>query len=153
MIPGFIRKKSSFGDLQNTDRFEREFVKPVKSTSQSLHTHDILYGGDQNKRKFLVQPHKCYILYSQVLNSVIYNKSLQSCYDLYKYISKLFINIVIFPYTKSAEMNLLNIILDNIGIKQHPSGILILNMNLQHLDIYFTWFWYMIQNSLFQILK
>lgn len=54
MIPGFIRKKSSFGDLQNIDRFEREFVKPVKSISQSLHTHDILYGGDQNKRKSLV---------------------------------------------------------------------------------------------------
>lgn len=55
MVPEFIRKKSSFVDLQDTRRFERENVKPTKSISESLHTHDILYGDDQIKRKFLVQ--------------------------------------------------------------------------------------------------
>lgn len=52
MVPELIRKKSSYLDLQDTSRFERDYVKPVKSISETLHTHDILYGGDQNKRKF-----------------------------------------------------------------------------------------------------
>lgn len=52
MVPELIKKKkSSFVDLQNAGRFDREYVKPIKSVSESLHTHDILYGGDQNQRE------------------------------------------------------------------------------------------------------
>jgi hypothetical protein len=54
MVPEFIRKKSSYLDLQDTSRFERDYVKPVKSISETLHTHDILYGGDQNKRRLSI---------------------------------------------------------------------------------------------------
>ncbi|XP_025423198.1 A disintegrin and metalloproteinase with thrombospondin motifs 9-like isoform X2 [Sipha flava] len=59
MVPEFIRKKSSYLDLQDTSRFERDYVKPVKSISETLHTHDILYGGDQNKHneKILTKHH------------------------------------------------------------------------------------------------
>lgn len=53
MVPEFIKKKkSSFVDLQNTNQFDREYVKPIKSISESLHTHDILYGGDQNQCEY-----------------------------------------------------------------------------------------------------
>lgn len=54
MVPEFLRKKSSMVDLADASRFEREYVKPIKSIPDSLHTHDILYGGDQNRRKFLI---------------------------------------------------------------------------------------------------
>lgn len=54
MVPEPIKKKSTFLNLHDTSRFEREYVKPIKSIIESLHTHDILYGGDQNKRKFLI---------------------------------------------------------------------------------------------------
>jgi len=54
MVPEFIRRKSSFVDLQDTNSFDREYVEPIKSISESLHTQDILYGSDQNKREFLI---------------------------------------------------------------------------------------------------
>lgn len=63
MIPEPIWKKSSFADFQDSSRFEREYVKPIKSISESLHTHDILYGGDQNRRKFLNNKKKKFLLY------------------------------------------------------------------------------------------
>ncbi|KAF0772251.1 A disintegrin and metalloproteinase with thrombospondin motifs 9-like [Aphis craccivora] len=59
MVPEFLRKKSSMVDLADASRFEREYVKPIKSIPDSLHTHDILYGGDQNRldREKLVKHH------------------------------------------------------------------------------------------------
>jgi len=65
MVPELLRKKSSTIDLSDTSRFEREYVKPIKSIPDSLHTHDILYGGDQNRRKFLIHLiHVCTITYN-----------------------------------------------------------------------------------------
>ncbi|VVC45349.1 Peptidase M12B, ADAM-TS,Metallopeptidase, catalytic domain,ADAM-TS Spacer 1,Peptidase M12B, partial [Cinara cedri] len=50
MVPELIKKrKSSFVDVQDTSQYDREYVKPIKSISESLHTHDILYGGDQKQ--------------------------------------------------------------------------------------------------------
>lgn len=61
MVPEFIRKKTSFIDLQDISRYEREYVKPIKSISEALHTHDILYGGDQNMRKLFICYEQTYV--------------------------------------------------------------------------------------------
>lgn len=55
MVPQSIRKKSSFDDVQDNNQFERDYVKPIKSIPESLHAHDILYGGDQTQRKFIIE--------------------------------------------------------------------------------------------------
>jgi len=52
MVPESIRKMSSFVDFHDANRFERQNVTPTKSISESLHAHDILYGGDQNRREY-----------------------------------------------------------------------------------------------------
>lgn len=59
MVPESLRKKSAMVNTSDTSRFEREYVKPIKSIPESLHTHDILYGGDQNRldREKLVKHH------------------------------------------------------------------------------------------------
>lgn len=62
MVPESLRKKSSMVDTSDTSRFEREYVKPIKSIPESLHTHDILYGGDHNRRKFLYK-YYCHKIY------------------------------------------------------------------------------------------
>lgn len=55
MVPEFLRKKTSFIDLQDLAKYDQEYVKPTKSIiTESLHIHDILYGGDQNTREFLI---------------------------------------------------------------------------------------------------
>lgn len=55
MVPQSIRKMSSFDDVQDSSLYERDYVKPIKSIPESLHAHDILYGGDQNQRKFIIE--------------------------------------------------------------------------------------------------
>lgn len=55
MVPQLMIKKSSFDDIQDNNWYERDYVKPVKSIPESLHAHDILYGGDQNQRKFIIK--------------------------------------------------------------------------------------------------
>lgn len=127
MVPEFMRKKSSYMDLQNTSRFERDYVKPVKSISETLHTHDILYGGDQNKRKFFTFCNKSH---SKILIFVSY------------------LTNALFVRVKSIMKKYsLNTILDNTVTTPHSSGTLILSMNLQLLDMYFIWCYLTIQNS------
>lgn len=55
MVPQLIRKKSSFDDVQDNSQYERDYVKPIKSIPESLHAHDILYGGDQTQRKLIIE--------------------------------------------------------------------------------------------------
>lgn len=129
MVPEFMRKKSSYMDLQNTSRFERDYVKPVKSISETLHTHDILYGGDQNKRKFFTFCNKSHAILENI----------DFCF--------LLTNVLFVRVKSIMKKYSLNTILDNTVTTPHSSGTLILSMNLQLLDMYFIWCYLTIQNS------
>lgn len=49
MVPEQMRKKPSFDDYHDSNKFDKEFVKPIKFIPKFLHSHDILYGGDNGK--------------------------------------------------------------------------------------------------------
>ncbi|XP_050542210.1 A disintegrin and metalloproteinase with thrombospondin motifs 20-like isoform X1 [Daktulosphaira vitifoliae] len=57
MVPEQMKKKLSFNDYHDSSKFDKEFVKPVKFIPKSLHSHDILYGGDKVDQEKLTKHH------------------------------------------------------------------------------------------------